>query len=77
MFRGMRDFPPEQAILRPPAHTLPQEVECMNKCKVPVIHCEYAETERCLAQLIEESFRLFLARSLEEQSSQAADRRRE
>ena len=49
----------------------------MNKCKVPVIHCEYAETERCLAQLIEESFRLFLARSLEEQSSQAADRRRE
>lgn len=36
----------------------------MKKSNVPVVHCEYANTEKPLAHLLEESFRLYLARIL-------------
>lgn len=36
----------------------------MQKSDAPVVHCEYAETEKNLAHLLEESFRLYLARIL-------------
>ena len=36
----------------------------MKKCEAPVVHCEYAKADKSLAQLLEESFRLYLGRIL-------------
>ena len=36
----------------------------MKKCEAPVVHCEYAKAGKSLAQLLEESFRLYLTRVL-------------
>jgi hypothetical protein len=36
----------------------------MKKHTLPVVHCVYTETEKNLDELLEESFRLYLVRSL-------------
>lgn len=36
----------------------------MKKNNLPVVYCEYAEGEKILPQLLEESFRLYLGRIL-------------
>ena len=36
----------------------------MKKCEAPVVHCEYAVAAESLAQLLEESFLLYLAHIL-------------
>lgn len=36
----------------------------MKKNDAPVVHCEYAEAGKSLSLLLEESFRLYLARVL-------------
>ena len=36
----------------------------MKKSNIPVVYCEYAESEKPLALLLEESFRLYLIRIL-------------
>ena len=34
----------------------------MKKCEAPVVRCEYTKAEKSLSHLVEESFRLYLAR---------------
>ena len=41
------------------------EVACMKRGDAPVVHCEYAEAGKELSRLLEESFRLYLARVLD------------
>lgn len=36
----------------------------MKKNDAPVVHCEYTKAEKSLSHLLEESFRLYLARIL-------------
>ena len=36
----------------------------MKKSEAPVVHCEYTKAEKSLSHLVEESFRLYLARIL-------------
>jgi len=36
----------------------------LKKNSVPAVHCEYAKADQKLPQLLEESFRLYLARIL-------------
>ena len=44
-------------------HNMDRQVECM-KQTLPVVHCIYTEAEKSLAELLEESFRLYLVRIL-------------
>jgi len=41
-----------------------KEVGPLKKNSVPAVHCEYAKADQNLPQLLEESFRLYLARIL-------------
>ena len=41
-----------------------KEVGCMKRSQALVVRCEYPSTEKSLACLLEESFRLYLARIL-------------
>ncbi len=41
-----------------------KEVGPLKKNSVPAVHCEYAKADQKLPQLLEESFRLYLARIL-------------
>lgn len=43
----------------------------MKKNDVPVVHCEYIKAEKSLSHLLEESFRLYLARILATAGSHA------
>lgn len=43
----------------------------MKKNDAPVVHCEYAKSEKSLSHLLEESFRLYLARILATAGSNA------
>jgi len=42
--------------------------ECMKKKDLPIVHCIYADTkaEKSLPEILEESFRLYLIRLLDE-----------
>jgi len=41
-----------------------KEVGCVKKSEAPVVRCEYTKAEKSLSHLLEESFRLYLARIL-------------
>lgn len=49
-----------------------KEVEPVKNDKLPIIHCEYAQGGQDLAQLLEESFRLYLRRMLADATCTAA-----
>ena len=49
-----------------------KEVEPVKNDKLPIIHCEYAQGGQDLAQLLEESFRLYLRRMLADAACTAA-----
>ena len=51
-------------------------VGCVKKNDAPVVRCEYTEAEKSLAHLIEESFRLYLARVLAAAGGGAVSRER-
>lgn len=57
-------FPNGQASLLFDVHTLNKEVGCVKTNTMPVVHCEYSEEGKSLPLLLEEAFRLYLARIL-------------
>lgn len=58
-------FPfPVRKKITPPDIRSTREVESMKKYDAPVVQCEYAKAEKSLSHLLEETFRLYLARIL-------------
>ena len=58
-------FPfPVRKKITPPDIRSTREVESMKKYDAPVVQCEYAKDEKSLSHLLEETFRLYLARIL-------------